>query len=187
MAGIREQRERSGDDSGDDLGHHQARNQRQSADQKPPIALQTGVVGVVVHPRQPNPGPRNRVYTPQMSSADAPVQRPALSAPEDQRALNDQWRALRRTATFVALLSAPVAFLWLWKSKDVALGWALIATALAVFAFRGLLDQLFRRFIPQPSMFALDDDQIREEDVLNRRRHWFWRSIFRVVDLGDRR
>ncbi|HWQ02004.1 MAG TPA: AAA family ATPase [Gaiellaceae bacterium] len=116
-----------------------------------------------------------------MSSADAPVQRPALTAPEDQRALNDQWRALRRTATFVAILSAPVAFLWLWKSKDVALGWAVIATALAVFAFRGLLDLLFRRFIPQPSLFALDDDQIREEDVLNRRRHWFWRSIFRVA------
>jgi cell division protease FtsH len=116
-----------------------------------------------------------------MSSADAPVQRPALSAPEDQRALNDQWRALRRTATFVALLSAPVAFLWLWKSRDVALGWALIATALAVFAFRGLLDLIFRRFIPQPSLFALDEEQVREEDVLNRRRHWFWRSIFRVA------
>jgi cell division protease FtsH len=120
-----------------------------------------------------------RVLHPQMGSADDAVRPPALSAPEDQRALNDQWRALRRTATVVAVLSAPAAFLWLWRSQDVSFGWAIVATALAVFAFRGLLDLVFRRFIPQPSLFALDEDQIREEDVLNRRRHWFWRSIFR--------
>jgi ATP-dependent Zn protease len=116
-----------------------------------------------------------------MSSADGAVRPPALAAPEEQRALNDQWRALRRSATIVAVLCAPAAFVWLWHVQDIAVGWALVATALAVFAFRGLLDLIFRRFIPQPSLFALDDDQIREEDVLNRRRHWFWRSIFRVV------
>jgi cell division protease FtsH len=116
-----------------------------------------------------------------MSSADGAVRPPALAAPEEQRALNDQWRALRRSATIVAVLCAPAAFVWLWHVQDIAVGWALVATALAVFTFRGLLDLIFRRFIPQPSLFALDDDQIREEDVLNRRRHWFWRSIFRVV------
>ena len=30
----------------------------------------------------------------------------------------------------------------------MALGWAIVATTAAVFAFRGLLDLLFRRFIP---------------------------------------
>jgi ATP-dependent Zn protease len=115
-----------------------------------------------------------------MSSADA-VRPPGLAAPEEQRALNDQWRALRRSATVVAVLCAPAAFLWLWKVQDLAFGWALLAAALAVFAFRGLLDLIFWRFIPRPSMFALDDEQTREEDVLNRRRHWFWRSIYRVV------
>jgi ATP-dependent Zn protease len=118
-----------------------------------------------------------------MSSADDAVQPPALSAPEEQRALNDQWRALRRSATVVAIITAPAAFLWLWKSQDVTLGWAIVATALAVFAFRGLLDLIFWRFIPRPSMFALDDDQTREEDVLNRRRHWFWRSVYRFALL----
>src|SRR6476661_4264640 len=118
-----------------------------------------------------------------MSAADDAVRPPGLAAPEEQRALNDQWRALRRSATIVAVLCAPAAFLWLWKVQDVAFGWALLATALAVFAFRGLLDLVFWRFIPRPSMFALDDERTREEDVLNRRRHWFWRSIYRVVLL----
>jgi len=116
-----------------------------------------------------------------MSSADDAVRPPGLTAPEEQRALNDQWRALRRSATVVAVLCAPAAFVWLWKVQDLAFGWALLATALAVFAFRGLLDLIFWRFIPRPSMFALDDERTREEDVLNRRRHWFWRSIYRVV------
>jgi cell division protease FtsH len=118
-----------------------------------------------------------------MSAADDAVRPPGLAAPEEQRALNDQWRALRRAATIVAVLCAPAAFIWLWKSQDVTFGWALVATAIAVFAFRGLLDLIFWRFIPRPSMFALDDDATREEDVLNRRRHWFWRSVFRVVLL----
>jgi ATP-dependent Zn protease len=116
-----------------------------------------------------------------MSSADDAVRPPGLTAPEEQRALNDQWRALRRSATVVAVLCAPAAFIWLWKVQDLAFGWAFLATALAVFAFRGLLDLIFWRFIPRPSMFALDDERTREEDVLNRRRHWFWRSIYRVV------
>jgi ATP-dependent Zn protease len=104
-----------------------------------------------------------------------------LSAREESQALSDQWRSLRRSATFVALLSAPAAFIWLWKSQDMSLGWAIVATALAVFAFRGLMDLIFRRFIPQPSLFALDSAQLREEDVLNRRRHWFWRFWYRIA------
>ena len=73
-----------------------------------------------------------------------------LSAREESQALSDQWRSLRRSATFVAVLSAPAAFIWLWKSQDMALGWAIVATAAAVFAFRGLIDLVFRRLIPQP-------------------------------------
>jgi cell division protease FtsH len=116
-----------------------------------------------------------------MSSADDAVQPPALSAPEEQRALNDQWRALRRSATVVAVLCAPAAFIWLWQVEDVSFGWSIVATALGVFAFRGLLDLVFRRFIPWPSLFAVDDPRVREEDVLNRRRAWFWRFWFRIA------
>jgi len=115
-----------------------------------------------------------------MATADEAAT-PVLAAREENRVLSDQWRALRRSATFVAILSAPAAFIWLWKSQNMALGWAIVVTAVAVFAFRGILDLLFRRFIPQPSLFALEGDEVREEDVLNRRRHWFWRFWFRVA------
>src|SRR5580765_8378241 len=116
-----------------------------------------------------------------MTTADDAARSPVLAAREENRVLSDQWRALRRSATFVAVLSAPAAFIWLWKSQDMALGWAIVVTAVAVFAFRGLLDLIFRRFIPQPSLFALEGDQVREEDVLNRRRHWFWRFWYRLA------
>src|SRR5580765_3766009 len=116
-----------------------------------------------------------------MSTADDAARPPVLAAREENRVLSDQWRSLRRSATFVAILSAPAAFVWLWKSQDMALGWAIVVTAVAVFAFRGLLDLIFRRFIPQPSLFALEGDQVREEDVLNRRRHWFWRFWYRLA------
>ena len=116
-----------------------------------------------------------------MTTADDAARSPVLAAREENRVLSDQWRSLRRSATFVAVLSAPAAFIWLWKSQDMALGWAIVATAAAVFAFRGLLDLIFRKFIPQPSLFALEGDQVRDEDVLNRRRHWFWRFWYRIA------
>jgi Na+/H+ antiporter NhaD/arsenite permease-like protein len=139
------------------------------------------VVVVRVHPGQANSVARTRVYTAQMSAADDAVRPPGLASPEEQRALNDQWRALRRSATIVAVLCAPAAFIWLWQIKDVPFGWALVGTALGVFAFRGLLDLIFRRFIPWPSLFSVDDERVREEDVVNRRRAWFWHSIFKFV------
>jgi ATP-dependent Zn protease len=114
-----------------------------------------------------------------MTTADEAASSPILAAREESRALSDQWRALRRSATFVAILSAPAAFLYLWRHTGLSLGWAIVATAGAIFAFRGLLDLAFRRFIPWPSLFATDDVRMREEDVLNRRRAWFWHSLLK--------
>src|SRR5581483_9756061 len=116
-----------------------------------------------------------------MSAANGAVDPPVLTAREENRVLSDQWRALRRSATVVAIISAPAAFLYLWAHTGLSLGWAIVATAGAIFAFRGLLDLVFRRFIPWPSLFATDDTRLREEDVLNRRRAWFWHSIFRTA------
>jgi cell division protease FtsH len=116
-----------------------------------------------------------------MSTADEAGQSPFLAAPEQNLALSDQWRSLRRSATFVALISAPAAFLWAWQHTGLSLGWAIAATAAAAFAFRGALDLVFRRFIPWPSLFATDDVGLREEDVLNRRRAWFWRQKYRLA------
>jgi hypothetical protein len=39
----------------------------------------------------------------------------------------------------------------------------------AVIAFRGLVDVVFRRFIPWPSLFGTDETRLREDDVLARR------------------
>src|SRR5919106_3390898 len=99
----------------------------------------------------------------------------ALPAGEASRQLADQWRRLRRAATFVALISSPAVYVWL----NVVEGWSPLRSALATFflviASRGLLDLAFNRFIPWPSLFATDSAQLREEDVVNRRRAWFWR------------
>jgi ATP-dependent Zn protease len=116
-----------------------------------------------------------------MTAVDEVVESPFLATREESKALSDSWRALRRSATFVAIISAPAAFLWLWQHTGLSLGWAIVATAGAAFAFRGALDLVFRRFIPWPSLFATDDARLREEDVLNRRRAWFWHSLFRFA------
>jgi ATP-dependent Zn protease len=100
---------------------------------------------------------------------------------EDSRELSNQWRALRRAATAVALLSSPALFVWLYKMQEVTLAWAIVATILAVAAFRGLLDLLFHRFIEWPSLFGIDNPRLREEDVVARRRVWFWRWWARIA------
>jgi cell division protease FtsH len=140
-----------------------------------------GRVVMRMHSLQANQDAGRRVYTAQMSAADeaqAPLS-PVLAAREESRALSDHWRALRRSATFVAIISAPAAFLYLWKHTGLSFGWAIVATAVAAFAFRGLLDLLFRKLLPWPSLFATDDQNLREEDILNRRRAWFWLSVLR--------
>src|SRR5262245_28229295 len=44
---------------------------------------------------------------------------------------------------------------------------------------RGATDLVFRRFIPWPCLFGAADNRMAEEDVLTRRRAWFWKSFFR--------
>ena len=106
---------------------------------------------------------------------------PALASSEQSRELSEQWRALRRAATAVAVLSSPALFVWLNKHESWSVGWSLLSTALAVFAFRGGLDLLFRRFIQWPSLFGIDSPELREEDVVARRRVWFWRFWYRIA------
>jgi cell division protease FtsH len=102
---------------------------------------------------------------------------------EQSRELSNQWRSLRRAATAVALLSSPALFVWLYKMQGMAAGWAIVVTIVAVAAFRGLLDLVFHRFIEWPSLFGVDNPRLREEDVVARRRVWFWRSWAKIVYL----
>jgi ATP-dependent Zn protease len=99
---------------------------------------------------------------------------------ELQRELSSQWRRLGRAATFVAVVTSPAVFVWLYSVKDLPLRWAIILTFLAVVSFRGLMDVIMRRAVPWPSLFGTDDARHREEDVVNRRRAWFWRSWTRL-------
>jgi cell division protease FtsH len=99
---------------------------------------------------------------------------------EISRELASSWRRLTRAATFVALLTSPALVAFFMRQNHWPLWKALIVTLVIVGAFRGLLDLLFRRFIPWPSLFGLESQQHREEDVLARRRAWFWSFWFRL-------
>ncbi len=109
--------------------------------------------------------------------------KPALALPrsESQQELARQWRLLARMATLVAILTSPAIFLWLQKFEGWSIGWSIFATFVAVAAFRGFIDIVLRRMIPWPSLFGTDDPRLREEDVVNRRRAWFWRFVFKLV------
>jgi ATP-dependent Zn protease len=105
----------------------------------------------------------------------------SLPAGETQRLLADQWRRLARAATFVAVLTSPAVFVWCREVQDWSVVVSLVVTFLAVIAFRGMVDLVFRRAIPWPSLFGTDAQKLREEDVVNRRRVWFWRFWLRFA------
>jgi ATP-dependent Zn protease len=88
--------------------------------------------------------------------------------------LAGQGRRLTRAATAVALITAPAVVVWLNQTQGWAWYWSLLAALLVVVVFRGVADLLFHRLIPRPSLFGLDSPQLREEDVVARRRVWFW-------------
>jgi cell division protease FtsH len=102
-----------------------------------------------------------------------------LPSGEATKELTLQWRRLIRTATAVAVLTSPVAFIWFREQVGLSWGWALFWTFIAVIAFRGLMDIILRRFIPWPSLFGTDEPRAREEDIVNRRRAWYWAKWFR--------
>ncbi|HWE58241.1 MAG TPA: AAA family ATPase [Solirubrobacteraceae bacterium] len=103
-----------------------------------------------------------------------------LRGPINQHAtaLAYEWRRLTRAATFVALLTAPAFFLVLYESNHLSLPASILVTAVAVVMFRGLVEVVVRHFLPWPSLFGTGES-LREEDIVARRRHWFWRSKYR--------
>jgi ATP-dependent Zn protease len=94
---------------------------------------------------------------------------------EQSSELAVQWRRLTRAATFVALITAPAIVVWLNQTQGWAWYWSVLAALTMVVCFRGLTDLLFHRLIPRPSLFGLESARLREEDVVARRRVWFWR------------
>jgi ATPase family protein associated with various cellular activities (AAA) len=118
-----------------------------------------------------------------MATAAPPI---GLERQEASRELARQWRMLSRAATVVMLLATPAVYLYLNRQLGWNWRWALVGTFGAVVVVRGLFDVFLRRVIPWPSLFGTDEARLREEDVLARRRAWFWRKWVRraAVFLG---
>jgi len=94
------------------------------------------------------------------------------------------WRRLTRAATIVALVTAIPVYVWLTQQQGWSWWTALLATLALVIAARGMVDLIFHRFIPWPSLFGVDSPALREEDIVARRRAWFWRFWLKVGIFG---
>ena len=64
--------------------------------------------------------------------------------------------------------------------QDWSLGWSLLATFLFVIAFRGGIDVLAHKLIPRASLYGAGRELL-DEDVVARRRVWYWRHKYRVA------
>ena len=101
---------------------------------------------------------------------------------EHASALALEWRRLTRAATAVALLTAPAFFLVLFDTNHLSVVAALIVTVLAVLIFRGLVEVVARKLIPSPSLYGAEEG-LKDEDIVARRRYWYWRTKFRRVPV----
>ena len=109
---------------------------------------------------------------------------PRLRGPinEHASALANEWRRLTRAATAVALITAPAFFLVLYDSNHLSLTASAIITVIAVITFRGLVEVVTRRLIPSPSLYGADQS-LKAEDIVARRRYWYWRTKFRRLPV----
>jgi hypothetical protein len=103
---------------------------------------------------------------------------PRARREEQRNALASQWRHLTRYATFVALLTAPAFFVILYQRNGWSMLAAIVVSAAAVIAFRGLIDVVARKVIPSPSLYGADQ-KLAAEDVVAKRRLWYWRTKYR--------
>ncbi len=96
---------------------------------------------------------------------------------DSKNELAEQWRAFGRAATLVGLLTAPAVFLVFYLQLELGFGWSLLATLITVGALRGLVDIVTRRYIPWPSLFDDEGQQLKEADIVARRRVHAWRRV----------
>jgi ATP-dependent Zn protease len=104
---------------------------------------------------------------------------PAIN--EHATSLAREWRRLTRVATSVALLTSPACFLVLFTSDHLPLWLSLLLTVVAIVLFRGLVELIARKLIPWPSLYGVED--LKEEDLVARRRFWYWRTRFRRLAI----
>ncbi|MEO8690606.1 MAG: hypothetical protein ABI611_20605, partial [Solirubrobacteraceae bacterium] len=93
-------------------------------------------------------------------------------------ALAREWRRLGKAATLVAILTSPVLFMLLYNGLEWGLLGSLLGTIAGVAIFRGLIDVIAHRLIPAPTLYGANSE-LKDEDVVSRRRVWYWRKKFR--------
>lgn len=108
------------------------------------------------------------------------VDDPVKTLRQDNLELAQEWRRLGRLATILALCSSPLFFAALFFVAGWSVHGAILGTILAVAASRGLTDVLASRFLPSASLFGLEGE-LAEEDIVEKRRLWFWRRIYRLL------
>jgi hypothetical protein len=97
---------------------------------------------------------------------------------EQASSLAREWRKLGRAATIVALLTSPAVFVLLYERYDWPAPWAVLGALGVVVLFRALVDVVAHRLIPAPALYGADA-KLKGEDVVSRRRLWYWRRKFR--------
>ncbi len=116
-----------------------------------------------------------------MASADVSA---GLQLNQEATALAEQLRKLSRVATIVALLTSPALMVYLAHVQGWPWWGAILGGLTGAIAFRGAVDVVMRRTIPWPSLFAVEDKHAKTEDIVNRKRSWWWRKFyFRVFVL----
>jgi cell division protease FtsH len=96
----------------------------------------------------------------------------------EQSALAREWRRLGNAATFVAVLTSPAVFAWLYSANEWPLLWSLLGTFVLVIAFRGFVDVVAHKLIPRASLYGAGRE-LMEADIVGQRRVWYWRTRFR--------
>jgi ATP-dependent Zn protease len=98
---------------------------------------------------------------------------------EQAISLAKEWRALGRAATAVAVITSPALYVLLHNTYGWTLPWALLGTVTGIVIFRGAVDVLAHKLIPSPALYGAEAT-LKEQDVVSRRRLWYWRHKFRV-------
>src|SRR3954453_12195201 len=97
---------------------------------------------------------------------------------QQSASLASEWRRLTRAATVVALLTGPALYVVFHVGNRWSVPASLIATAIAVTMFRGLVDVVSHKLIPTPNLYGASRELL-DEDIVQRRRAWYWRTRYR--------
>src|SRR4029450_1785540 len=92
--------------------------------------------------------------------------------------LAHEWRRLGRAATVGAGLPGPALFFVFYVGNGWRLVVSVIVTFVAIIAFRGFVDVIAHKLIPAPNLYGAGREML-EQDVVDRRRVWYWRTRFR--------